>query len=263
MRCASEQSSSWEGPDGGGSCCRTSPGSSILRLPLLDVDPITCERSKRHPNGPDDFAKAEVGPFRWSIREILSSTDPSLIFAVRCITAHLKLSCFPETESASFSISGAGVLGSNGSATTPMVEGDDVIIRSDLTFTSGSGSGSLASCAVLAIAVREFARCLVNSAVTAYTNDRGRVKGSHRAVLAPAHVSRGVAGSFGSFLTRGVLAELPPSPVALALVTLVQEPTRDPSPYSVIMDTSCRDSASAVHSLSHCASESVDAAVEG
>ena len=258
VQCASEQSSSWEGPYGGGSCCRTSP---MLRLPLLDVDPVACAQSKRHPNGPDDFAPAKDGPFRWSIREILTSTDPSLMFAVRCITAHLKLSCFPETKSASFSVSGVGVLGSNGSAITPIVEGDDVIIRSDLTFTSGSGSVSLASCAVLAIAVREFARCLVTSAVTAYTNDRGRVKGSPRAVLTPAHVSRGVAGSF---LTRGVLAELPTSPVALALVTLVQQdPTRDPSPDSVIMETSYRESASAVHSLSHCALDDVDAAVEG
>lgn len=224
----------------------------MLRLPLLDVDPVACAQSKRHPNGPDDFAPAEDRSFRWSIREILASTDPTLMFAVRCITAHLKLSCFPELESASVSISGAGVLGPNGSATTPMVEGDDVIIRSDLLSTSGSGSVSLASCAVLALALREFARCLVDSAVTAFSNDRGRAKGSPRAVLSPAHVARGVAGSY---LTRGVLAELSPSPVALALVTLVQDPTKDQSPYSVIMDTSCRDSASAVHPLPHCASD--------
>ena len=243
VRCASEQSNSWEGNNS----CHT---SRMLRLPLLDVEPIA--QSRRHPNDPDHFAPAEDGPFRWSIREILMSTDPTLTSAVRCIIAQLKLSCFPEAESeknTSFSISGAGVLGPHGSATTPMV--DDVIIRSNLI----SASGSLGSCAVLALAVREFARCMVDAAVTAFSDDRARVRGSSRAVLSPAHVSRGVAGSF---LTRGVLGELPSSPVAVALATLAQQRKRDPSPSSVIMDTSCKEPVSAVHSLSHCMSGSVE-----
>lgn len=221
----------------------------MLRLPLLDVDPIACAPSQ--PNGPVRFAPAEDRSFRWSTREILTVTDPTLVFAVRCIIGKLKLSCFPECEIAS--ISGAGVVdrvSPNGTA-TPMED------RSPLVSTSGQVSVSLTSCAVLALAVREFARCLMDSAITAFASDRAREKRSPRVVLSPAHVSRGVAGSS---LTRGVLAELAPSPVALTLATLVGHPPRDLSP-PVIMASS-RDPVS-VRSLSRCAlDEGVDT-VEG
>jgi hypothetical protein len=232
----------------------------MLRLPLLDVGPIVCAQSQHHPIGPVHLAPAEDGSFRWSIGEILNATDPIVTFAVRCIISQLRLSCFQEPESAS--IVSAGNLDVNGSATTPMVDEYDIIIRPNITSTSGPVSESLASCAVLALAVREFARRLVNSTVTAFTSDRARGKGGPRAVLSPAHVSHGVAGSF---LTRGVLASgtlagLPPSPVALALATVVH-PARDLSATSIIMgNTSCRDPDSAVHSLPYCA---LDEAVEG
>lgn len=231
----------------------------MLRLPLLDVDPVVCAQSQHHPIGPVHFAPAEDGSFCWSVREILTATDPTVMFAVRCIISQLRLSCFLKSENAS--ITSAGDLDPNGSANTPMVDEYDIIIRSNITSTPGPVLESLASCAVLALAVREFARRLVNSAVTAFASDRAREKGGPRAVLSPAHVSHGVAGSFltRGVLAGGVLAGLPPSPVALALATVVH-PARDLSPPSVIMaDTSCRDPDSAVHSLSHC---SLDEAVE-
>lgn len=218
------------------SSCHTSP---MLRLPLLDVDPMVRTHSQHDPNPP---TSAEAGVFRWSIREILAATDPTQVFAVRCIIAQLKLSCFPECESAF--VSGAEVLDSNGTAFAPTVDGYDIIIRSNLISTSGPVSESLASCAVLALAMREFTRRLVNSTVTAFASDRTHGK-SPRAVLSPAHVSRGVTGSF---LTRGVIAEPPPSPFALALTTLVQHQIRDLSPPSVI---SRIDHVSAVHSQSY------------
>lgn len=189
---------------------------------------------------------AEGGDLRWSIREILAATDPTLLFAVRCIIAQLKLSCFQESERAS--VSGAGALDPSGTAFAPTVVGCDIIIRSNLISTSGPVSESLASCAVLALAVREFTRRLMDSAVTAFVSDRSRGKESPRAVLSPAHISRGVTGSF---LTRGVLAEPPLSPFAIALTTLVQHRQRELSPHSVIMDTSPIGRASAVHSQSY------------
>ncbi len=222
----------------------------MLRLPLLDVNPIARAQSQHHPNGPIPSTPVEGEVFRWSIREILAATDPTQMFAVRRIIAQLKLSCFPESESAS--ISGAGVLDPNGTAFAPTV--DDIIIRSNLISTSEPVSESLASCAVLAHAVRTFARRLMNPAVTAFASDQTRGKESPRAVLSPAHVSRGVTDTF---LTRGVLAELPPSPVALALTTLVQHQLRDLSPPSVIMYTSRIDPISAVHSQSYKALDGV------
>ena len=230
------ENGSWEGPINGSSC-HTSP---MLRLPLLDVDPMARTQSQHHPNGPVSSTSAEDGVFRWSIREILAATDPTLVIAVRCIIAQLELSCFPESESAS--VSGAGP---SGTASASTVDGCDIITRSNLISTSGPVSESLASCAVLALAVREFTRHLMNSAVTAFASDRTRGKESPRAVLSPAHVSRGVSGSS---LTRGVIAEPPPSPFALTLTTLVQHRLRDLSPPSVIMDTSRIDHVSAVHS---------------
>jgi hypothetical protein len=237
------ENGSWEGPIIDGSSCHTSP---MLRLPLLDVDPMARTQSQHHPNGPVPSTSAEDGVFPWSVREILAATDPTLVFAVRCIIAQLKLSCFPESESAS--VSGAGVLGPSGTAFAPTVDGCDIIIRSNLISTSGPVSVSLASCAVLALAVGEFTRRLVNSAVTAFASDRTRGKESPRAVLSPAHVSRSVTGSF---LTRGVFAEPPSSPFALALTTLVQHRLRDLSPPSVIMNISRIDHASAVQSQSY------------
>jgi hypothetical protein len=246
------ENGSWEGPINGSSC-HTSP---MLRLPLLDVDPMARTQSQHHPNGPVPSTSAEDGVLRWSIREILSATDPTLVFAVRCIIAQLKLSCFAESESAS--VSGARVLDPSGTTFAPTVDGYDIIIRSNRISTSGPVSESLASCAVLALAVREFTRRLINSAVTAFASDRTRGKGSPRAVLSPAHVSRGVTGSS---LTRGVFAEPPPSPFALALTTLVQHRLRDLPPPSVITDTSRIDRASAVHSQSYDAlDEGVDRA---
>ena len=233
----------------------------MLRLPLLDAEPMARTQSQRHPNGPVPSTLAEDGVLRWSIREILAATDPTLVFAVRCILSQLKLSCFPESESKSASVSSAGVLEPSGTAFAPTVDGYDTTIRSNLISTSGPVSESLASCAVLALAVREFTRCLTNSAVTAFASDRTRGTDRPRAILSPAHVARGVTGSF---LTRGVFAEPPPSPFTLALTTLVQRGLRDLSPPSVIMDTSRMAHVSAVHSQTYDAlGEGVDYSVEG
>jgi len=244
-RHSATQSSSWEGPTSDGSCRYSFPMS---RLPLLDVGTVSRAQSQSHPNGPVRSTPDEKGPFPWSSREVLTATDPSLTTAVCGIVASLKLSCFPESHNAS--ISRAGVLRPNSTAISPMVDGPDVIlVRSDLNPISEPEPGSLASSAVLALAVREFARRLVNSAVTAFGSDRTRGKGGTRAVLTPAHVSGGVAGSF---LARdGAFRDLPPSPVALALSTLVRRSLRDPSSPSTFMDISCGDSTSSVRSSSH------------
>lgn len=105
------ENGSWEGPITNGSSCRFSP---MLRLPLLDVNPTVRTQSQHHPNDPVPSTSAEDGVLRSSIREILAATDPTLVFAVRCIITQFKLSCFPESESAS--VSGAGVLDPNGTA---------------------------------------------------------------------------------------------------------------------------------------------------
>ncbi|KAH9969895.1 hypothetical protein BC827DRAFT_1263053 [Russula dissimulans] len=210
----------------------------MLRLPLLDVSPITRAQSQRRPNGPvKSTLEKNNGSFRWSIREILASTDPSLIFAVRLIVVPLKLRCFPESRSAS--ISGVGVLCPNSTAITTMVDGPDNVLRSDPASTSETLS-MLASSAVLALSVREFARRLVNTAVTASASDGTRAKGNPRTMLSPAHVSRGVTGSSRSFLTRGgELADHTSSPLALALATLVQRPPSDSTSPSTVTSTSC------------------------
>lgn len=204
-------------------------------------------QSQHHLNGAGvPSTSAEEWVLRPSIQEILAATDPTLVFAVRCIIAQLKLSCFPESESAS--VLGAEVLDRSSTALAPTAVGCEIIIRSNLISTSGPASQSLASCAVLSLAVREFTRRLMHSAITAFASDRARDKESPRAVLSPAHVSRGVTGSS---LTRGVFAEPPPSPLALTLTTLVQHGLRNPSPPSVIMDTSCTDHVSSAHSQSY------------
>ena len=246
-RHSTAQSSSWEGPTSDGSCRHSFPMS---RLPLLDVGPVSrAAQSQNRPSGPGRSTPDAKGSFPWPSREVLAATDPSLTIAVCGIVASLKLSCFPES-SHNASISSVGVLRPNSTAISPMVDGPDVIlVRSDLNPISEPVSGSMASSAVLALAVREFARRLVNSAVTAFTSDRTRGKGGTRAVLTPAHVSGGVAGSF---LARdGAFRDLPPSPVTLALATLVHCLPRDPSPPSTLMDISCGDSTSSVRSSSH------------
>lgn len=236
------ENGSWEGPINGSSC----HASPMLRLPLLDVNPMARTQSQHHPNGAVPSTSAEAWVLRPSIREILAATDPTLVFAVRRIITQLKLSCLPESESASVSV--AEVFDPSGTALAPTAVGCDIIIRSNLISTSGPAAQSLASCAVLALAVREFARHLVHSAVTASASDRTRGKISPHAVLSPTHVSRGVTGSS---LTRGVFAEPPPSPLALALSTLVQHGIRNSSPPSVIMDNSRTDHVFAAHSQSY------------
>jgi hypothetical protein len=248
-RSVAQSSSSWEGPTSDVSCCHSFP---LSRFPLLDVDPITSAQSKNRPNAPVQSTQEKKGCFPWSSREILTATDPALTIAVRCIVTPLRLRCFPESNNAS--ISGASLRPNNCTAITPIAEESDFLMfRSDLDAISESVSMSLASSAVLALAVREFARRIVHSAVTASTRDHTRgAKGSTRAVLTPTHVSVGV---LGSFLTRdGVLRELPVSPIALVLATpAVRCSPRDVSPPSDIVDISSRrGSVSGVHSSSHC-----------
>lgn len=250
-RSVAQSSSSWEGPTSEGSCCHSFP---LSRLPLLDVAPIASAQSKNRPNGPVQSTPEKKGHFPCSSREILTATDPALTIAVRCIVTPLRLRCFPESNNAS--ISGASLRPNNCTAIAPIADDSEhsLIFRSDLDAISESVTVSLASSAVLAVAVREFARHVVYSAVTASRSDHTRgAKGSTRAVLTPRHVSVGV---LGSFLTRdGVLREIPPSPIALVLATLaVRCSARDLSPPSDIVDTSSRRGpVCGVRSSSHCA----------
>ncbi|KAI9452441.1 hypothetical protein F5148DRAFT_502809 [Russula earlei] len=231
----SAQDNSWE-ESSGGSCGRP---CRMSRLPLLDMGPIARAQSHRHPIDPVNSLLVEKASCRWSIREILSTTDPSLIFAVRCIIAPLELSCFPKLQNTS--IASAGVPCPNSTAVTTMVDGSEIVPRSDLATSSEALSISLASSAMLALAVRGFARRLVNSAVIAFASDCARAKGGPRAVLSPGHVSRGVAGSF---LTRGDLADIPLPPLALAVSTLVHSPSGDFRLPTTDASTSCEDLAS-------------------
>jgi hypothetical protein len=207
----------------------TCPFSPMSRLPLLDVGPHAANSNDhRNPNGPVHHLPAQKRTFHWSIREILAATDPSLTLAVRDIIVALKLSCFPESHRTS--ISGDGVLCPDGTIITSSMDSDNTP-RLGFSQTSEPEYVLLASSAVLALAVREFAHQLLHPAVTAFAR-----RGKGRAALAPAHVSCGAAGSF---LTRdGVLTDLPPSPaVALALSTLVLHRPRDLSPPSAVMET--------------------------
>ncbi len=205
-----------EAPSSGPSC----PISLTSRLPLLDVGSCVSAQSQYPPDNPTRYTPAQQRPFRWSPRDVLAVTDPTLNFAIRSILFSLKLSCFQESQGEA-SISGGGGLHPNGTAITA-----DRGIRGRVDFppNSESESTSLTTSAILALSVREFARCLVQSAVTAFASDRARIRGNPRAVIAQAHVSRGVAGPF---LGRdGVHAGLPvaQAPVALALSTLAQLP---------------------------------------
>ncbi|KAI9465012.1 hypothetical protein BJY52DRAFT_1184056 [Lactarius psammicola] len=207
-----------EAPGSGSSC----PFSSTSRLPLLDVGSWVSTRSQYHPDNPTHYTPAQQRPFHWSPGDILAVTDPTLNFAVRNILFSLKLSCFQESQGEA-SISSGGGLRPNSTAITA---GRGTRGRLDFPSNSEPESTSLIASAILALSVREFARCLVQSAVTALASDRSRIRGNPRAVIAQTHVARGVAGSF---LGRdGVLAGLPVArePVALALSTLAQLPRK-------------------------------------
>ncbi|KAI9443449.1 hypothetical protein H4582DRAFT_1924809 [Lactarius indigo] len=209
-----------EAPSSGPSC----PLSSTSQLPLLDVGSCL---SQDHLDNPTCFTLAQQKPFHWSPRDVLAVTDPTLNRAVRSILFSLKLSCFQESQGEA-SISGGGGLCPNGIAVAPMTADRGTRGRVDFPPNIEHEFTSLTASAILALSVRRFARCLVQSAVTAFTSDRARIRGNPRAVIAQAHVARGLVGPF---LGRdGVLAGLPVAqvpPVALALSTLAQLPRKD------------------------------------
>ncbi|KAH9080267.1 hypothetical protein EDB83DRAFT_960416 [Lactarius deliciosus] len=207
-----------EAPNSGPSC----PLSSTSQLPLLDVGSCISAQSQ-----PTRYTPAQQRPFHWSPRDVLAVTDPTLNFAVRSILFSLKLSCFQKSQGEA-SISGGGGLCPNGIAITPRTADRSTRGRVDFPPNIEHEFTSLTASAILALSVREFARCLVQSAVTAFASDRARIRGNLRAVIAQAHVARGLVGPF---LARdGVLAGLPAAqapPVALALSTLAQLPRKD------------------------------------
>jgi hypothetical protein len=200
-----------EAPSSNPSC----PFSSISRLPLLDVGSWVSAQTHHHPNNP-----TQRRPFHWSPRDVLAVTDPSLNFAVRSILFSLKLSCFQESQVTS--ISGGG--GHHPNSTTTLTDGPGARGRVDIFEPE---STSLTASAILALSVREFARCMIQSAVTAFASDRARIRGNPRAVIAPSHLACGVTGT-GTFVVRdGVLPVAQVPPVALALSTLTQPPPRN------------------------------------
>lgn len=210
-----------EAPGGGPSC----PISSPSLLPLLDVGSWATAQ-QCHPDNPTRSTSDQRKPFRWSPRDVLAVTDPTLNFAVRSIMLSLKLSCFQESKRED-SISSDGCLHPNGMAITPIAVDWATRGRIDSPVDFEPESTSLTASAILALSVREFARHLVQSAVTAFTNDCARIRGNPRAVIAPCHVARGVAGPF--LVCDGVLAGLPVAqtpPVTLALSTLAQLPRK-------------------------------------
>jgi len=218
-------------PGSGPSC----PFSSPSQLPLLDV---ASAPSRGHPDDPIRSTSEQRKTFHWSPRDILAVADPTLNFAVRSIVLSLKLSCFQESKYDA-SIPGDGGLRPHGTAVTPNwgTRG-----RADFPKNFEPESTSLIASAILALSVREFARHLVQSAVAAFVSDRARIKGHPRAVIAPSHVSRGVAGPFLMRDSPGVLAGLPVAqtpPVALALSTLAQLPRKGQRSTPAVMDTSC------------------------
>ena len=221
-----------EAPGGGSSCPISSP-----RLPLLDVGSWAATPLECHPDNPTRYPSEQRKPFRWSSRDILAVTDPTLNFAIRSIVLSLKLSCFQESIREP-SISGDGGIRPNGATDTPTVDWA-TRGRIDSPIHFSSESALLTTSAILALSVREFARHLVQSAVTAFTNDCARVRGKPRAVIAPCHVARGLVA--GPFLEcDGVLAGSPvaqTSPVALTLSTLTQLPRKGLPP--AVIDTSC------------------------
>lgn len=211
-----------EVPSSGPSCSR----SSTSRLPLLDVASWVSAPSQCHPDNPTGYTPEQRKPFHWSPRDILAVADPTLNFAVRSIVLSLKLSCFQESKYEA-SISGDGGLRPNGTVNAPMTVDGGTRGRIDFPPTFEPECTLLTTSAILALSVREFARHLVQSAVTAFVSDRARIRANPRAVIAPGHVSRGVAGPFLGH--DGVLAGLPVAqtpPVALALSTLAQLPRK-------------------------------------
>ena len=222
-----------EAPGGGPSC----PISSLSRLPLLDVGSWAATPLECHPDNPTSYASEQRKPFRWSPRDILAVTDPTLNFAIRSIVLSLKLSCFQESIREPY-ISADGGIRPNGITDTPTVDWA-TRGRIDSPILFESESASLTASAILALSVREFARHLVQSAITAFTNDCARVRGKPRAVIAPCHVARGlVAGPF--LACDGVLAGsrvAQTSPVALTLSTIAQLPRKGLPP--AVIDTSC------------------------
>jgi hypothetical protein len=205
----------------------TCPFSPMSRFPLLDVGPHASAPLQDHPNSPVHHLPAQKKAFRWTIREVLAAIDPALTLAVRGIIGPLNLSCFPPSHMTA--ISGDGP---SSTAIPPTVHSCDNP-RLDFISISGLEYTSLASSAVLGIAVREFVRHLLHPAVTAFTGDHASGKG--RTVLAPVHVCR---SAIGSLARDGVFNDLPPSPVVLTLSTLVQPRPRDLSPPCAAMETS-------------------------
>ena len=212
------------------------PFSSPSQLPLLDIVALSIAAPSRgHPDNSTRSTSEQRKPFHWCPRDILAVADPTLNFAVRSIVLSLKLSCFQESKYGA-SISGDGGLRPHGTAVTPNwgTRGRVEIFEQEST--------SLIASAILALSVREFARHLVQSAVTAFAIDRARIKGQPRAVIAPSHVTRGVAGPFLMRDSAGVLAGLPVAqtpPVALALSTLAQLPRKSQRSPPAVIDTSC------------------------
>jgi hypothetical protein len=209
-----------EGPNSWSTCAF----SPVSRFPLLDVGHYASAQSQEHPNGTVHHLPAQKGTLHWTIREVLAATDPALTLAVRSIIVPLNLSCFPTSHRTS--ISGEGVL-------RPTASNVADLPRLDFAPISEPEYISLASSAVLAIAVREFAHHLLHQAITAFASDHALEKG--RAALAPAHVCR---SAVGSFLARdSIFSDLPSSPVALALSTVVKRQPRNLPPPSAVMET--------------------------
>lgn len=205
------------------------PISPISRLPLLDIDTHASPKSQNPPNDPVNFVPAQKWVFHRAIREVLAATDPALTLAIHAIIVSLNLSCFPALNSTS--ISSGRILCCT--AIPPSLDGPD-IPRLDISSSTELEYTSLASSAVLAIAVRAFAHRLVGPAATAFARDHGPQRGQH--ALAPAGVCRSVVGSFPA--RDGISSDPPFSPVALALSTLVQRRPRNLSAPSAVMETS-------------------------
>ena len=201
------------------------PFSPMSRLPLLDIDSHASAQSQYPPNHPVNFVPAQKWVFHRAIREILAATDPGLTLAIHGIIVSLNLSCFPTSNRTSISSDRIPRC----TAIPPSLDGPD-IPRLDISSSTEPEYTSLASSAVLAIAVRAFAHRLVGPAVTAFASGHPPQRGQH--ALAPTEVCRSVVGPF---LARD---GVPSSPVALTLSTLVQRRPRNLSAPSAVMETS-------------------------
>jgi hypothetical protein len=207
----------------------TCPFSPISRLPLLDIDSHASGKSQYPPNHPENVVPGQKWVFHRAIREVLAATDPALTLAIHDIIVSLNLSCFPASNRTS--ISSDSILSCTAIPTS--LDGPD-IPRLDISSFTEPEYTSLASSAVLAIAVRAFAHRLVGPAATAFASDYAPQRGQH--ALTPTDVCRSMVSPF---LARdGIFSDLPSSPVALALSTLVQRRSRDLSAPSAVMETS-------------------------